>query len=215
MYIQLQDVSKTIKGKNILKEVTLSLEKGKIYGFVGHNGSGKTMLFRALCGFIRLSSGKITINQQDVVFNEPLPEKIGIIIETPGFILDYSGIENLRYLAKISHVDIEPTIEMLLKKFKLYDHKDEKVKKYSLGMKQKLAIIQAVMENQELIILDEPTNGLDKASIAIFEEMMLDLKAQGKTILIASHNDINLNSIADEIYELNDGALVYDKEEAK
>ena len=213
MYIEVENYSKIIKKKPVLKNISLQLEQGKIYGFVGHNGSGKTMLFRAICGFIRPSQGSVKILDKRITLNEALPVDVGLILETPGFIPNYTGFQNLEYLASIKNKTTPEQIRSALDKIGLTDAKDEKVKKYSLGMKQKLAIAQAFMEGQELLILDEPTNGLDKESVKRFREIMVDLRNQGKTILIASHNDADIQYLSDEIYELNDGLLSRYEEE--
>ena len=168
MYVDLDHVSKTIKGKAVLRDVSVGFERGRIYGVVGPNGSGKTMLLRAICGFIRLDAGTVTINGKAVEFNRKLPDSVGVIIENPGFVLQETGMQNLKYLAGINR-DFDPEeTERLLRLFDLLEHADSTVKSYSLGMRQKLAIVQALMEHQHLIVLDEPTNGLDQESVAMF-----------------------------------------------
>lgn len=207
-YIELKHISKTIKSKPILSDIHLNLEKGHIYGIIGSNGSGKSMLFRAICGFMKLDQGEVKINGQQVKFGEELPVSTGLILETPGFILHQTALENLRYLAEMDNAYNEDLIFQELKYFGLYEHRNDKVKNYSLGMKQKLAIIQAIMENQELLLLDEPTNALDKESIERFQEKMLQLKDRGKTILIATHDDRTLQGLTNELIELYQGKIV-------
>lgn len=207
MYIEVENYSKVIKRKEVLKDISLTLEKGKIYGFVGHNGSRKTMLFRAICGFIKPTKGSVKILGKPVTLNEALPVDIGLILETPGFIPNYTGLENLEYLASIKNKTTKEQILSALEQIGLLEAKDEKVKKYSLGMKQKLAIAQSFMEDQELLILDEPTNGLDKKSVRRFRDIMQTLRDQGKTILLASHNEADIKTLSDEIFELSDGEL--------
>ena len=162
MYITIDHASKTIKNKQVLRDVSAGFERGRIYGVVGPNGSGKTMLLRAICGFIRLDAGTVTMNGEPVVFNRKLPDSVGVIIENPGFVLSETGMQNLEYLAGINKDFDQEETERLLRLFDLLDHADAKVKSYSLGMRQKLAIVQALMEHQHLIVLDEPTNGLDQ-----------------------------------------------------
>jgi ABC-2 type transport system ATP-binding protein len=208
MYIEMKNVSKKIKNKQVLDRVNLSLDSGTIHGFIGANGSGKTMIFRALCGFIKLDDGIITINDKPVKFNEPLPVDIGLILETPGFVGTQTVMENLKYLASIKSKFNENQILDLLERFDISQYKDKKVKALSLGTRQKVGIIQAVMEDQELLILDEPTNGLDKKSVQAFVDLMNELKIQGKTILLASHNEYEMRQLADTITEISEGRVV-------
>lgn len=207
MFVHVDSLSKTYKGKRVLNQVEAEFDSGRIYGIVGPNGSGKTMLLRAICGFIRPDSGRVTIGGQPVVFNRRLPEPIGLIIENPGFVLSETAMQNLRYLGNINHTFDADETERLLTEFSLDGHVDEKVKSYSLGMRQKLAIVQALMEHQRLILLDEPTNGLDKHSVGIFLDEMIRQRNQGRTIIIASHHQGELKQIADEFFHMNDGAL--------
>lgn len=205
-YINVKNVSKTIKGTPILKNVSFTIDQGTITGFVGENGSGKTMLFRALLGLIKVE-GEISIADQPIKLNASMPVNTGAIIETPGFINSYTALNNLRYLAAIKNLVGDDEIIEAMKVFGLDEKKDLKVKKYSLGMRQKLAIIQAYMENQELLILDEPTNGLDDDAIAIFKAQMKKLAAEGKTILIASHDKDVIEDLAGKIYRMKSGVL--------
>ena len=180
MYIEINNISKRIKRKDVLKNISLQYEKGTVNGLIGSNGSGKTMLFRAICGLIKLDSGEVKVNGQIVRFNEKLPVSTGLILEHPGFLSNETAIENLKYLAELNNNYDEKYICYLLDKFGILENKDQKVKTFSLGMRQKLGIIQSIMERQELVILDEPTNGLDKRSVAQFIEIVQELKAQGK-----------------------------------
>ena len=210
MYVDLDHVSKTIKGKAVLRDVSVGFERGRIYGVVGPNGSGKTMLLRAICGFIRLDAGTVTINGETVEFNRKLPDSVGVIIENPGFVLQETGMQNLKYLAGINR-DFDPEeTERLLRLFDLWEHADSTVKSYSLGMRQKLAIVQALMEHQHLIVLDEPTNGLDQESVAMFLAEMRHQRDKGNTVIIASHHSDELNQIADHIYTMREGMLSVD-----
>lgn len=208
-YIEFQNVTKFIHKKQVLNHINLQLDKGKIYGFVGPNGSGKTMLMRALCGFIKLDEGKILINNQEVKFNHDLPVDIGLILETPNFVPYQSAIQNLQFLLSLNKKS-DQNVQPLLEYFDLLDVQTHKVKDLSLGMRQKLGIIQAIMENQELLVLDEPTNGLDKQTIEKFIKLIQELKTKGKTIIIASHHDYEIKELADEIIEIADGTLNYE-----
>lgn len=208
-YIEFQNVTKTLNKKQVLNHIQLQLDKGKIYGLVGANGSGKTMLMRALCGFIKLDEGTISIDNQPVQFNQDLPVTVGLILETPGFVPSQSAMQNLQFLLSLNHQS-DQFVEPLLKFFDLWNVKDTKVKDFSLGMRQKLGIIQAVMEDQELLILDEPTNGLDKQTIEKFIQLVQALKEKGKTILIASHHEYEIKELADEMIEISEGTLIHE-----
>ncbi|MDV7720284.1 ATP-binding cassette domain-containing protein [Pediococcus ethanolidurans] len=206
-YINLKNVSRTIKHKRILQNINLNIEKGTITGFVGPNGSGKTMLFRAILGMIKLDSGEIEINGEKISLGSSPQVNIGTILGTPGFINNYTALDNLKYLAAIKNEIQEKQTLEAMQLFDMIDHKDEKVKSFSLGMRQKLAIIQAIMEDQELIVLDEPTNGLDEASVQTFEDKLRELKNEDKTILIASHDRFVIQSVADQVYQVNEGKV--------
>ncbi|KFI96833.1 ABC transporter ATP-binding protein [Bifidobacterium stellenboschense] len=206
-HVTVTDYSKTIKGKPVLRGVNAAFEHGRIYGIVGPNGSGKTMLLRAICGFIRPDRGHVEINGQRVEFNRRLPEPVGVVIENPGFVNSETAMQNLRYLAGINHAYDGRETQRLLRVFGLEEHRDEKVGSYSLGMRQKLGVIQALMEHQPLVLLDEPTNGLDERSVEVFLEEMLRQREQGRTIIIASHHSDELNRIADVLYAMGDGEL--------
>lgn len=208
MYIKIEHVNKKIKNKKVLTDINLSIEKGTITGVVGANGSGKTMLFRAICGLIKLNSGNIKISDKSVLFNEKLPVSVGLILENPGFSLNETALENLKYLANLNNNYDKEYISYLLSKFGIADNKDQKVRTFSLGMRQKLAIIQAIMEHQELVILDEPTNGLDKKSIAQFIDIVRELQKKGTTFLIASHNEYEIKELCDSIIEIEEGTIV-------
>lgn len=208
MYIEINQVNKKIKGKAILKEINLSFEKGTVNGIIGSNGSGKTMLFRAISGLIKLNSGSIKVNQKPVIFNEKLPVATGLIIENPGFLNNETALLNLKYLADLNKNYDEEYVLSLLSQFGILENKDEKVKTFSLGMRQKLGIIQAIMEHQELVILDEPTNGLDKKSVAQFINVVQELKKQGTTFIIASHNEYEIKELCDTITEIEGGQIV-------
>ena len=206
-YIEVNNYTKIIKGMTVLDNVNLTLEKGSISLIVGGNGSGKTMLLRALSGLIFPTSGEILIDGKKLIFNEKFPVDIGVCIEQNGMQSNISGFENLAYLANINKIIDEKEILRYMKLFDIYKYKDMKFKKYSLGMKKKLALIQAVMENQDLMIFDEPLNGLDEKSIDVFVKLLEEEKAKGKTIIIATHKQNIFENILDSVFEMHNGRL--------
>lgn len=206
-YIEVNNYTKIIKGMTVLDNVNLTLEKGSISLIVGGNGSGKTMLLRALSGLIFPTSGEILIDGKKMIFNEKFSVDIGICIEQNGMQSNISGFENLAYLANINKIIDEKEILRYMKLFDIYRYKDMKFKKYSLGMKKKLALIQAVMENQDLMIFDEPLNGLDEKSIDVFVKLLEEEKAKGKTIIIATHKQNIFENILDRVFEMYHGRL--------
>ena len=206
-YIEVNNYTKIIKGMTVLDNVNLTLEKGSISLIVGGNGSGKTMLLRALSGLIFPTSGEILIDGKKMIFNEKFPVDIGICIEQNGMQSNISGFENLAYLANINKIIDEKEILRYMKLFDIYRYKDMKYKKYSLGMKKKLALIKAEMENQDLMIFDEPLNGLDEKSIDVFVNLLEEEKAKGKTIIIATHKQNIFENILDRVFEMYHGRL--------
>ncbi|MFL0194082.1 ABC transporter ATP-binding protein [Clostridium sp. WILCCON 0269] len=205
--IEIKNLNKEIKGNKVLKNIDLELEPNKIYGFLGTNGSGKTMLFRAICGLIKPTTGEIKINNRTLHKDISFPPSVGVIIEMPGFWDYYSGFENLKILSSIKNIIDDNQIRNSIKRVGL-DPDDKKIyKKYSLGMKQRLGIAQAIMEKPELIILDEPTNALDEDGINIIRKILLEEKERGATILIASHNKEELNLLSDYKFKMQDGEL--------
>lgn len=192
MHIDIQHFTKRIDGTVVLDDISLQMESGKIYGFQGKNGSGKSMLMRAICGLIHPTEGSIKIDEKLMGTDISFPESAGILIENPGFISSYSGLQNLKLIASIKREVKEEYIKELMERFHL-DPADKKAyRKYSLGMKQKLGIIAAIMETPELIILDEPMNGLDEESIEILKDMILELKEKGKLIILSCHDSEEL-----------------------
>lgn len=191
----------------ILKNINVAFEEQKIHGLIGRNGSGKTMLMKCICGFVKSTSGEIIVSGKVIGKDVDFPKDTGIIIETPGFIPYYSGYKNLRLLAglnnKIGKEEICKTMEQVGLDPNLRRH----VKKYSLGMRQRLGLAQAIMENPKILILDEPFNGLDKDGVADMRKYLLDLKEQGKTILIASHSSEDIEILCDTVCEMDKGVL--------
>lgn len=206
--IEIKNVNKTIRDHIILRNISISIEKGICLGLVGHNGSGKTMLLKAICGFTKIDSGEIWVDHNPIVFSEKYIKNAGIIIEQPSFINYLSGIENLQALANIQKLISKEDILLALRKVGLFEAKDKKVKEYSLGMKQRLRIAQAIMEYPQILILDEPFNGLDKESVKDIQSLLLDCKKEGVTILLTSHDDRQIDYLCDRVYELNGGEIL-------
>lgn len=208
MVLEIKDYSKTIKKKQVLKNINLKLSSGKIYGFYGRNGSGKTMLFRAIATLIYPTTGDILIDGKSIINSDYNLSKIGLLLEEPGFFPYLTGYENLSMLYEINHRKNPKLIKSVMEKVGLDGNQPEKYREYSLGMKQKLRIAQAIMENQELIILDEPTNGLDEASVTKVHDIIMTLKKEKKIVLIASHNKDDLIKLCDIIYKIDDGKML-------
>lgn len=207
-YVVVENVSKTIQGHTVLNDINLELKKGNIYGFRGKNGSGKTMLFRAIAGLIRPSKGKILVDGKRIGEDISFPENLGLLIENPGFIPEYSGVKNLEILSLIQQKITKEQVEATIAKVGLDPKDKRKFKKYSLGMKQRLGIAQAIMEDPDFLILDEPTNALDEDGVVSINQIILDLKKEGKTILIASHDRESLDKVSDEIYQIDGGKII-------
>lgn len=205
--IQIQNVTKVYGKQTVLKDVSAKMEEGRIYGLVGINGSGKTTLMRCICGFTRPTSGRVIVNGDVIGKDVDFPQSTGIIIETPGFLPHYSGLRNLMLLAGVSHgADKERATQVM--SFVHLDPNDKKpVGQYSLGMRQRLGIAQAIMEDPQVLILDEPFNGLDQNGIQEIHRLFEDLKAQGKTILLASHSTEDISRACDEVFEIKMGCM--------
>ncbi len=207
-YLKVENLSKEIKNLRVLNKINLELNKGKIYGFRGKNGSGKTMLFRALCGLIKPTEGTVEINGQVLGEHISFPDSVGVIIEYPGFLPSLSGYENMKLIAEINNKIGEKEIKEIIEAVGLDPEDKKKFKKYSLGMKQRLGIAQALMENPELIILDEPTNALDSEAVLSIKELLFNKKKENKLILIASHDKEELEVLSDEIFYIENGSIV-------
>lgn len=207
MYVELKNVTKEL-GKNIiLDNISCGFECGKIYGIRGVNGSGKTMLLKAIAGLVYIDEGEIVIGGKKLERGNEFPEDVSALIENPGMIGNYSGLRNLKILSQIRNRISEEEIIKYMEKFNLDPVDKKKVKKYSLGMRQKLGIIAALMENSRLILLDEPTNALDRDSIAVLNEQLFEQKKKGSVIIITSHDFEELKLVADEIYEMAAGKM--------
>ncbi len=206
--IEVKDLSLTIKKSTILYNITVSFGAGCIHGLIGRNGSGKTMLMKCICGFVRPSAGSVTVAGKQIGKDCDFPKSVGIIIETPGFIPYYSGYRNLKLLADLNKKIGKEEIRSTMEKVGLDPDLKRHVRKYSLGMRQRLGLAQAIMENPDLLILDEPMNGLDKDGVADMRKYLLDLKTQGKTILIASHSAEDIEVLCDTVCEMDKGELI-------
>lgn len=206
-YVVINNLSKSIKGNSIFKNINVKFEKGKIYGIYGSNGCGKTMFFRALCGLITCTEGDIIIDGKELGKEIDFPDSCGVIIETPGFWGEYTAFENLKQIAMIKKIVTDKQIEEVLIRVGLNPKEKKKVGKYSLGMKQKLGIAQAIMEAPELLILDEPTNALDEDSVENFIKILNEEKERGATIIICSHIKHDIETLSDYKYKMVDGNL--------
>ena len=207
-----EHIVKTIKKKKILDDISLELENGKIYGFVGRNGCGKTMLFRALSGLMRIDSGKIIFNNKILHKDMNVLENLGLIIENSGLYNEFTGYKNLKILADINKKISENEIKQTIADVGLDPDDKRTVRKYSLGMKQRLMIAQAIMEKPEIIMLDEPTNALDENGVEQIRKLILREKERGALILLASHNKEDISILADHIFNMENGKIVSGKE---
>ena len=205
--VAIEGVTKRFGEDLVLKKVDLILEKGKVYGIVGNNGSGKTVLMKCICGFLPPTAGTIRVFGKRIGVDRDFPESLGLIIETPGFLTNQTGIQNLKILADLNRKIGETEIRQVLKKVGLDPDMKKPVGKYSLGMRQRLGIAQAIMEDPKFLILDEPFNGLDKNGVAEIRSLLLELKKEGKTILLASHNEEDIRILCDRVYEMDGGDL--------
>lgn len=205
--IKLKNVSKKIKGTMVLSDISLELHSGKIYGFQGINGSGKTMLMRVISGLIMPTSGTVEINNKILGRDITFPENMGLLIENPAFLDQYSGFENLKILASIKEKVTTEEIKSIIKEVGLDPEDKKKYKKYSLGMKQRLGLAASVMENPDLIILDEPTNALDTDGINTVKKILFCHKKQGALIIISCHDFSMLKEMSDEIIVIENGKI--------
>ena len=205
--INVDNVSLVLNKYQILDNVSISAKKGEAVGLVGGNGSGKTMLMKCICGFNTMFTGEITVNGKIIGKDVEFAPNTGFIIETPGFVPYMTGYENLQVLAGIEKIIDKNKIREFMEFVGLDPDNKRSVKKYSLGMRQRLGIAQALMENPDILILDEPFNGLDKAMTARMRDVLVEEKKKGKTIILASHNEHDINYICDRIYEIDGGKI--------
>lgn len=206
--IIIENATKKFGTQTVLNNVSLTLEDGKIYGFVGQNGCGKTVLFKSICGFIYLDRGTITVDGKVIGKDIDIIKDAGIIIESPGFFPNYSAFKNLKFLTMIKDNIGDEQIKSTLISVGLDPESKKVVGKFSLGMRQRLGIAQAIMENPHILILDEPMNGLDKRGVEDIRKILMDLKKKGKLILLASHNPLDIDILCDCVYELDAGTIV-------
>lgn len=207
MYIELKNISKTIKGAKVLNNINYVFQSGKVYGFQGKNGCGKTMLMRIISGLIRPTNGTIDIDGKFLWKDITFPDSIGTLIENPAFIDGYTGFANLKILASIKGKISDEDIRAALTKVGLNPDDKRKYRKYSLGMKQKLGIACAFMEYPDIVILDEPINAIDKEGVILVREILDDLKKKDKLIIIACHDAEEMKILADEIIQINEGEI--------
>lgn len=205
--LEIKGLNKKFKNKTIIDDINLDLNFGNIYGFIGANGSGKSVFFKVICGFLKATKGSIIINGKKLGKDLDFLPDLGVLIEKPGFIENYNQFQNLKYLAQIKKKIGDKEIEEILKKVGLNLNNYDKVKNFSLGMRQRLGIAQAIMEDQKIIILDEPFNGLDKEGAKQIKELILQLKAPDRLIMLTSHIEGDIDSLADYIYEFSNGKL--------
>ena len=206
--VETKNLTKKIGNEIILKDVNTKFENKKIYGIVGRNGSGKTMFLKSLCGFLTPTSGTVLINQKDIYKEEMFSNNVGISFSNSNYIKDLTGFENLELIANIKKQISKEDIIDALKKVNLSKEKDKKYGKYSLGMKQKLDIAQAIMEKPEILLLDEPFNGLDDESVKLIKKLIIDLKNSGNTIIIATHIKDDIENFCDEVIRFDMGTIV-------
>ena len=212
--IRVEGVYKRFGTDTVLKDVSRSFERGRIHGIVGNNGSGKTVLMKCICGFLIPDSGSITVNGERVGVDVDFPRDMGLIIETPGFLPNMTGVKNLEILASLNKKIGLEEIAATIRRVGLDPLMKKPVGKYSLGMRQRLGIAQAIMEDPALLILDEPLNGLDKHGVAEMRQLIKCLKEQGKTILLASHNQGDIDELCDTVCEMDAGVMTMIREES-
>jgi ABC-2 type transport system ATP-binding protein len=207
MYIEVNHISKTYGDQKVLKDVTVSFENGKIHGIVGRNGSGKTVLFKCICGYVKPETGEVLLDGKQIGKAMDYPPSLGLILEAPGFLPNFSGLFNLEMLQGINHKIDAPYLRSVMQQVKLHNVGKKPVGKYSMGMRQRLGIAQAIMENPELLILDEPFNGLDAQGVNDMRQLFLSLREKGKTILITSHYTQDIEALCDTVHEMDSGVI--------
>ena len=207
MNISIEHVTKKIKDATVLKDICLEMKGGTVYGLQGKNGSGKTMLMRAISGLIRPTSGRIVINGEQLHKNISIPRSIGLLLENPSLLPEYDASQNLKLLAKMQGGVPEEEIRQLIRDVGLDDAGHKKVEKYSLGMKQRLGIAAASLGSPDIILLDEPINAIDGEGVEEIRSLILSLKNEKRIIIVACHDKEEMNLLADEIVHLRDGRI--------
>lgn len=205
--IRIENVTKKFGDVVALDRINISFEKGKIYGIIGRNGSGKTVLFKMMIGYLKPTGGRVVVGGKEIGKDVDFADNMGIIIENPGFLGRYTGYKNLEYLASIRKIIGKEQIRESMERVGLDPDSHKKVGKYSLGMRQRLGIAQAIMENPDILILDEPMNGLDNQGVNDIRNILLELRAEGKTIILASHNKEDIEVLCDTVYEMEHGKV--------
>ncbi len=208
MNIKISHVSKTIKNNPVIKDISMELQSGAVYGFKGINGSGKTMLMRLISGLIRPTQGEISMNGKILGKDISFPNSIGVFLENPAFLEAYSGFNNLKLLASIKSVASDDDIRNTLLRVGLDPDSNKKYKKYSLGMKQRLGIAAAIMEKPEIVILDEPTNSLDEDGVDLVKHIVRNEKERGALVVVSCHDEEILKGMSDEVFLLEQGRLI-------
>ena len=206
--IEIENLTKTFGTQTVISDISMTLVSGKIYGLVGRNGSGKTVLMKMILGFIKPTSGTIKVNGKQVGKEIDIPDDIGAIIETPGFLPEYSAFQNLKLMAMIRGKITSERIRETIKLVGLDPDSKKHVGKYSLGMRQRLGIAQAIMEDPQILLLDEPLNGLDNEGVEEMRNVLLKQKDQGKLIIIASHSKEDIDILCDEIFRFDHGKII-------
>ena len=205
--IRIENVTKKFGDVVVLDRINISFEKGKIYGIIGRNGSGKTVLFKTMIGYLKPTDGRVVVGGKEIGKDIDFADNMGMIIENPGFLSRYTGYKNLEYLASIRKIIGKEQIRESMERVGLDPDSHKKVGKYSLGMRQRLGIAQAIMENPDILILDEPMNGLDHQGVNDVRNILLELRAEGKTIILASHHKEDIDVLCDTVYEMEHGKL--------
>jgi ABC-2 type transport system ATP-binding protein len=209
MKIEIQHVHKILNKKKVLDDVNIEFESGKVYGLRGYNGSGKTMLLRIICGLMYPSEGRTLIDGKELGKNIDFPKSLGLMIESPAFINNLSGYKNLDLIMSLSNGGShKEVIRNCLSLVGLLDAADTKYSRYSLGMKQRLGIAAAIMEEPDILVLDEPTNALDEEGIETVSQIIGKMKAQHRIIVVASHEKAFLEAVSDEIYQMKEGKIL-------
>ena len=205
--IKVENLRKIFREEEVLKGITCDFEKGKTHAVIGNNGSGKSVFFKCICGLIKPTKGYVLVDGKEIGKDIDFPKNVGVIIERPGFLPNLSGLRNLHLLASIRKVITDEQIREAIDKVGLDSSSKKAVGKYSMGMKQRLGIAQAIMENPDILILDEPFNGLDKEGVKEIRWLIDELKNAGKTIMLVSHNSEDIKLLADNVWEMEAGRL--------
>lgn len=208
MEIQLEHVSKTLKGTKIIDDVSLHLTSGKVYGLKGYNGSGKTMLMRVVAGLLKPTSGEVRLDGKVLGRDLDFPPSVGLFLENPAFLPNYTGLENLMLIASLKGVANEEKVREAIARVGLDPDDTRKYRKYSLGMKQRLGIACAIFETPDILLLDEPTNALDRDGVQLVSDIIRSERERGALIVMASHEQERLESLADVIFTIEHGRIV-------